>query len=289
METIAQAPQWSVELVVTLPLDAAGRHSDFVDLEPLAQRANADILRTSDINDAAALATMARYDVDYIFVIGWSQLCGKAFMALKPEAIIGYHPAPLPRLRGRAPLAWTILLQEPITAGSLFWLGSGADNGDLLDQEFFHVARDETAQSLYARHQQALAIMLKRVLATLAAGEQPRTPQDERFATYAAKRTPQDGLIDWRQSATAIDRLVRAVGKPYPGAFTWAGEEKFVIWSATVIAAGDAFHGGIGQIVARDGQALVVKTGDGLLRIDTWECGSGKMPRLHGWLGGEPR
>lgn len=289
MEIIARSPQWSVELVVTLPTEASGRHSDFVDLEPLAQRAGAQILRTGNINDAAALATMACVDADYIFVIGWSQLCGNAFMALKPDAIIGYHPAPLPRLRGRAPLAWTILLQEPITAGSLFWLGNGADNGDLLDQEFFHVARDETAMSLYARHQLALAAMLERVLATLAAGRQPRTPQDERFATYAAKRTPEDGLIDWRESAESIGRLVRAVGKPYPGAFTWAREEKFVIWSATVMAQADVFSAGPGQIVAHDGQAFVVKTGDGLLRIDAWECGSGKMPRLHSWLGGEPR
>lgn len=285
LETIMQSPDWSLELLVTLPLEAAGRHSDFVDLEPLARRADAAILRTKNINDAPSLARIAQCDADYIFVIGWSQLCGPAFMALKPDAIIGYHPAALPRLRGRAPLAWTILLQEPITAGSLFWLGKGADDGDIVDQEYFHVAKDETARTLYDRHQQALEAMLLRTLAVLVSGKEPRKKQDERLATWATRRTPEDGLIDWRESAASIDRLVRAVGKPYPGAFTRIGEEKLVIWRSTVMPDGSDHHAGPGQVVLHEGQSFVVKTGDGLLRIDEWECASGKRPGMHSWLG----
>ncbi|MGB5778534.1 MAG: formyltransferase family protein [Allopontixanthobacter sediminis] len=289
LETIARSPEWSVELVVTLPLDAAGRHSDFVDIEPLARRAGADVLRTTNINDAESLARISETEATFVFVIGWSQLCGEAFMALKPGSIIGYHPAPLPRLRGRAPLAWTILLEEPITAGTLFWLGSGADDGDLIDQQFFHVARDETARTLYARHQAALEVLLHRTLAVLASGDRPRIRQDERYATWAAKRIPDDGLIDWRDPAEAIDRLVRAVGRPYPGAFTWAGEEKLTIWRSRLAAGDDQYHAGPGQVIWRDDQAFAVKTGSGVLQIDEWECASGRMPRMHSWLGRAPR
>ena len=77
--------------------------------------------------------------------------------------MVGYHPAPLPRLRGRAVIPWTILLDEKITASSLFWIDEGVDSGPLLAQRFFHIAPDETAATLYARHMTALDAMLREV------------------------------------------------------------------------------------------------------------------------------
>src|SRR3546814_7841722 len=99
------------------------------------------------------------------------------------------------------------------------------DSGPILEQAFFHVAPDETAASLYARHMRALGEMMPRALAALATGSPPRLEQDERYASWAAKRTPEDGRIDWRQNAIDIDRLIRAAGRPYPGAWSSRSEE----------------------------------------------------------------
>ena len=136
-EMIARSADWSLELIVTLELEAAGRHSDFVDLDDIASTAGARIFRTINSNSVDCLDAIGQSGADFIFVIGWSQICREEFMNLKPGKIIGYHPSPLPRLRGRAALPWTILLNEPITAGSLMWLGDDVDNGDLIDQQFF--------------------------------------------------------------------------------------------------------------------------------------------------------
>ena len=284
-EMLARSPDWSLELVVTLELEAAERHSDFVDLGPIAVKAGARLFRTLNSNSADCLEAIVEADVDFIIVIGWSQLCRDEFMNLKPDRIIGYHPAAVPRLRGRAALPWTILQQEPITAGSLMWLGEDVDNGDLIDQQFFHVAADETAETLYAKHQAALEVMLERSLATIASGHLPRQPQDERYATYAARRTAADGLIDWNDGAVAIDRLVRAVGKPYPGAFTFDGDNRLTIWRSTVVPDSGTYHAMRGQIVERADTYLVVMTGEGLLRVEEWETTSGKVPGQHAVLG----
>ena len=284
-EMIARSADWSLELIVTLELEAAGRHSDFVDLNDIASTAGARIFRTINSNGVDCLDAIAQSGADFIFVIGWSQICREEFMNLKPGKIIGYHPSPLPRLRGRAALPWTILLNEPITAGSLMWLGDDVDNGDLIDQQFFHVAPNETAESLYARHQAALAVMLERSLKLLAAGTAPRLQQDERYATYAAKRTPADGLIDWRAAAADIDRLIRAVGKPYPGAFTYDRGERLTVWRSTVLHDAGRFHATVGQIVDQTEEHFTVMTGDGLLRVEDWESGANKRPRLHSVLG----
>lgn len=285
LDAFAAAQGWAVPLVVTLPLELQSRHSDFVDLGPQADALGSKVLRTSKTNDADTLQAIRDAGPDYIFVVGWSQLCKSEFLAIRPRKVIGYHPAALPRLRGRAALPWTILLDEKITAGSLFWMEEGTDDGDLLAQSYFHLAPDETAAELYDKHMAALRAMLDECLPQLASGKETRRVQDERYATWAAKRTPRDGLIDWSQDARSIDRLVRAVGKPYPGAFTFDGDRKLVIWSSTPIDGPSRYHAAPGQIVARQDGTLVVQTGSGLLRANKWECEGDTAPRLHAYLG----
>ncbi|NNC52550.1 MAG: methionyl-tRNA formyltransferase [Erythrobacter sp.] len=285
LDAFAAAQGWEVALVVTLPLELSSRHSDFVDLGPQAETLGAEVLRTGKTNDPETLDAIREARPDYIFVVGWSQLCGGDFLAICPRKIIGYHPAALPRLRGRAALPWTILLDEKITAGSLFWMEEGTDDGDILAQSYFHLAPDETAAQLYEKHMMALREMLDQSLPVLAEGNEPRRMQDERYATWAAKRTARDGLIDWKNDAVAVDRLVRAVGRPYPGAFTSVGEDRFVIWESEPAAGSMLHHAAPGQIVERDGDTLLVQTGSGLLRILEWESESGKPPRMHAILG----
>lgn len=272
--------------MVTLPDTLRSRHSDFSDLAPLAEKAGAKLHRSANSNESETIAAIRAANPDYVFVIGWSQICGDEFLGICPGKAIGYHPAPLPRLRGRAAIPWTILLADPVTAGSLFWLADGTDTGDILRQEFFHVASDECAQTLYDKHMAALRRILARALSELAKGVERRVPQDERYATWAAKRTPQDGLIDWCGSAAEIDRLIRAVGRPYPGAFTEAAGTKLTIWSASPANGAERYHAMPGQIVACHETSLTVQTGRGLLTIHEWEAGENAKPlRLHQLLG----
>lgn len=286
IEEVGNAPGWSVPLVVTLPDELRARHSDFYDLAPLAERAGAEIFRAANSNAQETIAAIRAARPDYLFVIGWSQICRPEFLEICPGKAIGYHPAALPRLRGRAVIPWTILLDEPITASSLFWLADGTDTGDILRQEFIHVASDETAQTLYDKHMSALRCMLPVTLAELASGVERRIPQDDRYATWAAKRTPQDGLIDWRDSAKEIDRLVRAVGRPYPGAFTDLAGAKLVIWKASPVDGAERQHAMPGQIVACEGGSLTIQTGSGLLTIHEWQTDpDAKPPRMHQLLG----
>lgn len=285
LNAFAEAEDWDVALVVTLPLELKERHSDFVDLGPQAEALGAAVLRAAKTNVPETLDAIREARPDYIFVVGWSQLCGPDFLAIRPGKVIGYHPAALPRLRGRAALPWTILLDEKITAGSLFWMEEGTDDGDILAQSYFHLAPDETAAELYDKHMVALCQMLDESLPILAAGREPRQKQDERYATWAAKRTARDGLIDWRDDARAIDRLVRAVGRPYPGAFTHAGQGKLTIWKSEPVGGANLHHAAPGQIVARAGDTLTVQTGSGLLRVLEWESENEKTPLMHAILG----
>ncbi|MFB0612643.1 methionyl-tRNA formyltransferase [Aurantiacibacter poecillastricola] len=284
-DALARADGWSVPLIVTLPKDLEARHSDFVDMQPYAQRLGAQLHFARNSNDADTLAAIDKAEPDYIFVVGWSQICKPEFLALRPGKVIGYHPAPLPRLRGRAVIPWTILLEEKITASSLFWVDEGTDSGDLLSQRYFHIASDETAQELYDKHMHSLKLMLDDLLPRMARGEEPRIVQDHRYATWAARRTPADGAIDWQASAAEIDRLVRAVGRPYPGAFTFRGEARITVWSTALETGAEQYHGMPGQIVRNEEGELIVQTGDGLVRLVEWEMDGAGTPPMHAILG----
>jgi methionyl-tRNA formyltransferase len=276
---------WDLPLVVTLPTDKAARHSDFVDLAPDAKVAGAQIFHTAQTNHPDTIAAIRAAQPDYIFVIGWSQICGREFLDITPGKVIGYHPAALPRLRGRAVIAWTILLDEKITAGSLFWIAEGVDDGPLLEQQFFHLAPRETASTLYTKHMAALDVMVARALPRLAAGDIASEIQDETCATYATRRKIIDGLIDWHRPAVEIDRLVRAASKPYPGAFTAAKDMKMIIWQSELIEPSMPYHAQPGQVVADNDQGLIVQTGSGQLRITDWYWELEGRPQMHSLLG----
>jgi UDP-4-amino-4-deoxy-L-arabinose formyltransferase/UDP-glucuronic acid dehydrogenase (UDP-4-keto-hexauronic acid decarboxylating) len=76
--------------------------------------------------------------------------------------------------------------------------------------------------------------LLKECLPAIAAGKANDIPQDESQATYVGRRTPEDGRIEWQKPARALYNLVRAVTEPWPGAFSFVGTTKFIIWQAKV-------------------------------------------------------
>jgi methionyl-tRNA formyltransferase len=282
LRSLAASADWQVCALITLPPELASRHSDYLDLAAEARAIGATVIYAADSNAPDVVAAAADLAPDMTFVIGWSQICRPAFRAAVGGNVIGYHPAPLPRLRGRGVLPWTILLGEPITAGTLFWIDDGVDTGDILAQQFFHVGHDESVTSLYARHLEVLGAMLDETLPRLARPDPPRRRQDEAHASWAARRVPADGTIDWQRPAAEIARLVRAVSRPYPGAFTTMRGEKLIVWSAIEVPGGRYRAAVIGQVVDRAASHFDVRCGcGGLLRVTEWESASKAMPPMH--------
>lgn len=247
--------------VVTLPLAKASRHSDFVDLRPAAAAQGVPLIEAANINSPDAIAQIRQLNTDFIFVIGWSQICGPEFLRVPRQGCIGYHPSLLPENRGRAVIAWTILQELKRSGGSLFWLAEGVDSGDLLIQRELAVAPDETARTLMDKHLQLLREVLRDALDMLADGNRPRITQDASKATYCAQRTAADGWIDWTQPARGVWKLTRAAGKPYPGAFTVYSGRKLTVWAAD-LAADRPFWGMPGQIQEITPAGALVQCGD---------------------------
>ena len=285
IDCVAATQGFDLSAVVTLPLRLAKRHSDFVDLRPAAKAAGATIIEAPNANSPDIVEAVSAHKPDIAFVIGWSQICGKELCDALGGDPIGYHPAPLPRMRGRAVIPWTILLSEPITASSLFWIDDGVDSGPILAQEFFHVADNETATTLYAKHMTALKSMLSEALPSLLSGQPNRIEQDEQYATWCARRTPSDGLINWLDRAEDIERLIRATTRPYPGARAYCSEAKIDIWSAEVWPEASKHVARPGQIITVNDSGFCVQCGDGAIWVKEWTAHDDFVLKPHIVLG----
>jgi methionyl-tRNA formyltransferase len=259
LRTLAAAGHRPVRLF-TLPVEKRGRHSDFVDLGGPAEELGVPVSRADDVNRPEVLDEVRKLALDVLLVVGWSRICGPEFRQLARLGTLGYHPTLLPKMRGRAALAWTILLAPERSGGTLFWLDEGVDSGPIAAQEAFPLDPDVALPELVELHKQALARMIPPLFASLAAGEVPSRLQDHGEATYLAVRRPDHGEIGWGATAGEIERLVRATSRPYPGAFTSLGGRKLRVWSARVVRRPE-WVAQTGQVFTIDEGAPVVRCG----------------------------
>ena len=201
---------------------------------------------------------------DLLWVIGLSQLVPDRLIRLAKHGGIGFHPTMLPEGRGRAPVAWTILLNAR-AAATLFFLSDEPDAGDIIVQREVPVMPDDYSEDLIQRTNVVLAEAVLELAPRIRSNDLPRTPQDHSKATHYDKRTPADGLIDWTASTDRVYRLIRAAGRPYAGAFTHAGEHKLTVWRGRPAEDPHVERGAEpGRVVAIDrARGVLVATTDG--------------------------
>ena len=228
------------------------------------------VVETDDVNAPETVAAVREHEPDAIFVVGWSQLVRQDFIDLAPRGIYGMHPTLLPKHRGRAAIPWTILHGLARTGVTLFEIvDPTADSGPIVGQLEVDVAPDETATSLYDKVLDAHVDLVRAEVPRIAAGTHKRQPQDETRASAWPKRTPADGIIDWDTRARFLDAWVRAQTRPYPGAFTYHGDEKLVVWRARPLDV-DA-RDPAGTVVELRDEGAVVACGEGALLLEEIE------------------
>lgn len=188
---------------------------------------------------------------------------------LKKWTFINVHYAPLPRYRGRASVNWAIINGEPTAAITIHLIDAGLDSGNILYQKEIPISRQDTVTDLYQRlngiQEQRLGKVVLRVIDGWSG-----LPQDDSLATYGCTRTPEDGKIDWGASAVSIDRLVRALTPPFPGAFTFFQGHRLIILRSEKTDDTKVYSGKVPGRVIGSSRArgwVDVLTGEGVLRI----------------------
>lgn len=169
---------------------------------------------------------------DIIFVVGWSQLVSDKIIKSAQIGVIGFHPAKLPKDRGRSVLAWQI--SEGYTEGcvSMIWIDSGIDSGNLIGQKKYSIYYNDTIRDVLDKVYNACLELTKIYYPFIISGDVISIKQDYTQATYRRKRTFKDGIINWNRNSIEIYNLVRAITEPYPGAVSYYNEKEFIVLNA---------------------------------------------------------
>lgn len=235
--------------------------SGYHNLEPICLENSISFTPFVKINDHAE--KIQSLNLDFLLVIGISQLVSEDIIQAPKLGAIGFHPTNLPKGRGRAPVAW-LVSEVAEGAATFFMLEEIADAGAIVAQERFEVTPEDNAKSVQTKLYEAMSTALDALLPQLVKGELQPVFQDDSQATEFGIRRPEDGLIDWSQSAYAIDRLIKAASEPHPGAFTYAQTNRLEVESSRIEK--DLKIKGIqGRVLKINKNEALVQTGDGLI------------------------
>ena len=277
-DCLEAAAESGAEIVgaVTLPGPIDPDRSGQCVFDEVAARHGAVLVEAADVNAEATLDAVRALEPELVFVVGWSQLVREPFIALAPEGAFGMHPTLLPRHRGRAPIPWAILSGLARTGVTLFEIvDATADSGAIVGQAVVDILEDDTAETLFERISDAHVELIREYVPQLLGRSAPRVRQDPRRASAWPKRTPADGIIDWETRARYLHDWVRAQTRPYPGAFTFLGDEKVVVWRARPVELDETAPAG--TIVASRPEGPIVACGQGALLLEEIETGAREL------------
>ena len=219
--------------IVTLPGPIDPDRSGQCSFDELAARLDAALIETRDVNALETLNAIRKLLPELIFVVGWSQLVREPFIALAQEGVFGMHPTLLPRHRGRAPIPWAILCGLARTGVTLFEIvDSTADSGAIVGQVVVDIDAGRDGDDALRPARGGPRRARARVRAAARRPQRATRPAGPSRASAWPKRLPADGIIDWETRAPYLYDWVRAQTRPYPGAFTFLGDEKVVVWRA---------------------------------------------------------
>ncbi|MCB0272014.1 MAG: methionyl-tRNA formyltransferase [Bdellovibrionales bacterium] len=222
---------FDVCVVVSQPDRRKGRGKKISEPEvkSIARKYELPILQPERIN-AEFIQQLAEYDADYFVVCAYGKILPEKLINL-PKYTLNIHASLLPKYRGASPIHAAILHGEKQTGVSIMKIVKELDAGDVMLQKSILIDDADTTESLSAKLSDVGASALIEALQIIENKEEIWIEQDHKNASYAHKITPESAYIHWDQSATAIDRHIRAYC-PEPGAFTFINDEKIKILEA---------------------------------------------------------
>jgi methionyl-tRNA formyltransferase len=264
--------------VVTQPDRPKGRGQE-VALSPIkmiCQRENLPVLQPLKMKDPAFLEALRGWQPDLIAVAAFGRILPPVILSMPPRGCINVHGSLLPKFRGAGPIQWAVITGESETGITTMLMDEGMDTGPMLLQEKMPILSDDTAGSLAIRLADVGGRLLVETIKQLKAGTLVPMPQDHSQATLAPMLKKEDGMIDWTRSAQDIERRIRGMS-PWPGAFTFAGEERWTIWRALVKEMPEATTTP-GHVLSTGKEGIVVATGqDALLITELQPANSRRM------------
>jgi methionyl-tRNA formyltransferase len=265
LEKLIHGPD-KVMAVVTQPdrERGRGRKKSPSPVKELALQHEIAIHQPEKVKEVSFQEAMKAIGPDLFVVVAFGQILPKALLEIPRYGAVNVHGSLLPKYRGAAPIAWAILRGEKKTGITTMLMDEGMDTGDILMQAELPIEQEDNGETLSEKLSLLGGELLVKTVERMKTGSITPLRQDHSMATYAPPLKKEDGRIDWKKSAEAINLQIRGLN-PWPGAFTGWENRLLKIYE------GEARKGtsrqGAGSVIWIGSDFIEVETGDGSLLI----------------------
>jgi len=280
-------PDGEVVGVFTQPDRPVGRKLVLTppEVKKLAQSQDIPVYQPEKLRAPEAMAELSALEPDLIVVMAYGQILSRKVIELPKITCINLHASILPRHRGAAPIQGAIRDGDSETGVTVMYVDVGLDTGDQLLTVTCPILPSDTGGTLHDKLAEIAPEALSQALPLLQEGKAPRQPQDEALVTYDPKLGREDGEIDWSQSATEIERLIRAYD-PWPGTYSMVQGKKLKILPPTTVAEGDSDEKP-GTILPSEEGELQIACGSGVLKLSELQLEGRKRLNVRSFLAGQ--
>ena len=277
--------------VVTQPDRPRGRSGklQYSPVKETAEAAGIPVFQPERIKDGSFQPTLQKLAPDVIIVVAFGQILPKDVLELPQYGCINVHASLLPKLRGAAPIQWSVIDGDAQSGVTIMQMDEGLDTGDILLIKKYTLDDKETGGSLFDKLAAFGGPMVLEVLNQAEQGSLNPIPQGEEY-TYAKMLSKETGRLDFSKTAVELERLIRGLN-PWPSAFTMLGDKMLKLWEADVISAEEQEKSGVakgspGEVVLTDKKTLWIQTGDGCLAVQSLQMAGKKRMETDAFLRG---
>jgi len=222
------------------------------------------VFQPESLKTPEAQQELADLQPDIMIVAAYGLILPEAVLKIPAHGCLNIHASVLPRWRGAAPIHRAIAAGDKDTGITIMQMDKGLDTGTMLLKTQTAIEPTDTGGSLHDRLADMGGTAIIDALSLLEKGELMGEVQNDEQACYAHKLSKEEGHIDWSQSASAIERLVRAFN-PWPGTYTDLEQQRLRIHEATITT--EQSQKPAGTVLRREREGIDIACGTGTLRV----------------------
>jgi methionyl-tRNA formyltransferase len=225
------------------------------------------------IDDSWAIE-LEKAEPDLILSVSFRSLLPQAILDVPTHGAINFHNSLLPEYRGRSPINWQLINGERKSGVTAHWIDSGIDTGQIIWQNAIIINLSMTAPELLQECNRLILYQAARIIRIIERGDPlPSRPQTRPHTPYCRGRTPEDGKLSFNVSARSIHNKVRALTRPYPGAFFERNGARIYLWKTRTLPGNTVTPG---DIYFPDEDKLAIGTASGSVEVLEWSLKDGK-------------
>ncbi len=208
---------------------------------------------------------------DMIWVADYKFILPKEIIIIPKYGAINFHPSLLPHYRGRAPLNWAMINGEKYTGLTVHMIDEGIDSGDIIHQEKIEISKEDYIGDILEKIYPLYYDISLLVLNAIRSGRFKTKKQTKSSDKIYKARKPKDGLITDEIEDEGILRLIKAVSRPYPGAYFEYDDKKIIIWKGYIKMFKSKEESNFGRVLENKDGIIKIKINHNYLISHDWE------------------